>query len=52
MWHLRERTRDELELALDNAGKLFRRVRAELEEDGAATYPTGPWYAGMEPFPD
>ena len=33
MWHLRERT------------------RAELEEAGAATYPTGPWYAGMEPFP-
>lgn len=50
-WHLRELTRDELELALDNAGQLFRRVRAELEEDGAATYPTGPWYAGMEPFP-
>jgi hypothetical protein len=50
-WHLRELTRGELELALDNAGELFRRVRAELEEDGAATYPTGPWYAGMEPFP-
>ena len=30
---------------------LFRRVRSELEEAGAATYPTGPWYAGMEPFP-
>jgi hypothetical protein len=51
MWHLRERTRAELELALDNAGNLFRRVRSELEEAGAATYPTGPWYAGMEPFP-
>jgi len=50
-WHLRELTRAELELALKNAGELFRRVRAELEEDGAATYPTGPWYAGMEPFP-
>ena len=50
-WRLRELTRDELELALDNAGQLFRRVRAELEEGGAATYPTGPWYAGMEPFP-
>ena len=47
MWHLRERTRAELELALDNAGNLFRRVRSELEEAGAATYPTGPWYAGM-----
>ena len=51
MWHLRERSRAELELALDNAGDLFRRVRSELEEAGAATYPTGPWYAGMEPFP-
>ena len=51
MWHLRERTRAELELALDNAGNLFGRVRSELEEAGAATYPTGPWYAGMEPFP-
>jgi len=51
-WHLRELTREELELALDNAGKLFARVRAELEEGGAATYPTGPWYAGMEPFPN
>lgn len=51
MWHLRGRTRAELELALDNAGNLFRRVRSELEEAGAATYPTGPWYAGMEPFP-
>ncbi len=51
-WHLRELTREELELALDNAGRLFGRVRAELEEGGAATYPTGPWYAGMEPFPE
>jgi hypothetical protein len=51
LWRLRELTRDELELALENAGELFRRVRAELEEDGAATYPTGPWYAGMDPFP-
>lgn len=51
LWRLHELSRDELELALDNAGKLFRRVRSELEEAGAATYPTGPWYAGMEPFP-
>lgn len=51
LWRLRELTRGELELALDNAGKLFGRVRAELEEGGAATYPAGPWYAGMEPFP-
>lgn len=52
LWRLRELSRDELELALDHAGKLFGRVRSELEEGGAATYPTGPWYAGMEPFPD
>lgn len=51
LWRLRERTRAELELALQNAGELFRRVRRELEGEGVATYPTGPWYAGMEPFP-
>jgi hypothetical protein len=50
-WHLRELTREELELALDHAGKLFGRVRAELEEGGDRTYATGPWYAGLEPFP-
>lgn len=50
-WRLRERTRDELELALDNAGRLFERIRRELVEHGEATYPAGPWYAGMEPFP-
>ena len=50
-WHLRELSRDELELALKNAGLLFRRVRAELEEKGKGTYAPGPWYAGMEPFP-
>jgi len=52
LWRLRELSRNELELALDNAGRLFKRVRSELEEAGAATYPTGPWYAGMEPFPE
>jgi len=52
LWKLRERSRAELELALDNAGNLFGRVRGEMEEAGVATYPTGPWYAGMEPFPD
>ncbi len=51
LWRLRELTRDELELALDNAGKLFERVRSELDEAGVAPYPTGPWYAGLEPFP-
>jgi hypothetical protein len=52
LWRMRELTRDELELALDTAGGLFRRVRAELEEEGDAIYPTGPWYAGLEHFPD
>ncbi len=51
MWRLRERTREELELALLNAGKLFLRVRRELEEDNVVTYPPGPWNAGTEPFP-
>lgn len=52
LWRLAELTRSELELALDNAGSLFSRIRSELEEGGQATYPTGPWYAGMEHFPD
>ena len=51
LWRLRERSRPELELALDNAGELFRRVRLEMEESSVATYPAGPWHAGMEPFP-
>jgi hypothetical protein len=51
LWRLRERGRDELELALDNAGKLFERVRREMDEHGIATYPAGPWHAGLEPFP-
>ncbi len=51
LWRLRERSREELELALGNGGELFRRVRGELEEGGIATYPTGPWYAGLEHFP-
>lgn len=51
LWRLRERTTDELETALDNAGRLFDRVRAELEEHGQGTYAAGPWYAGLEPFP-
>jgi len=51
LWRLRERSRAELELALDNAGELFRRVRLEMEEANVATYPAGPWHAGMEPFP-
>lgn len=50
-WHLRELTEAELLLALDNAGELFGRVRGELTEAGAHTYPAGPWYAGLEGFP-
>jgi hypothetical protein len=52
LWRLRERSRDELEAALDNGGELFRRVREEVEESGLHTYPAGPWHAGLEPFPD
>ena len=51
LWRLRERSSDELELALDNAGQLFKRVRREMDEHGVATYPAGPWHAGLEPFP-
>ena len=51
LWRMRERNEDELELALDNAGNLFERVRREMDEQGIATYPAGPWHAGLEPFP-
>lgn len=51
LWHLRERTEAELRAALVNAGRLFERLRAELEESGVATYEAGPWHAGMAPFP-
>jgi hypothetical protein len=51
LWRLRERTERELEEALRNAGQLFRRLRAEMEEHGRNTYPAGPWHAGLEPFP-
>ncbi len=51
MWRLRERSRDELELALANAGELFRRTRRELEESNVVAFPAGPWNAGLEPFP-
>ena len=52
MWRLRERSREELREALKNAGQLFRRLRAEMEESGLHTYPAGPWHAGLEPFPE
>jgi hypothetical protein len=51
MWHLRERSRDELERALKNAGRLFQSLKRELEDANVATYSPGPWNAGIEPFP-
>jgi hypothetical protein len=52
IWRLRERSAEELREALKNAGQLFRRLRAEMEESGLHTYQAGPWHAGLEPFPD
>jgi hypothetical protein len=51
LWRLRELTAEEYSEALKNAGELFRRIRAEVEEHGTHTYPAGPWHAGLEPFP-
>jgi hypothetical protein len=51
LWRLGERTADELRSALENAGELFVRIRAEIEEAGVHAYPAGPWHAGLEPFP-
>jgi hypothetical protein len=50
-WRLAERTAEEYERALDNAGGLFKRLRNEMEESGLHTYQPGPWHAGLEPFP-
>jgi hypothetical protein len=52
LWQLRERSERELKEALDNAGRLFARLQAEMEESGVHTYPPGPWHAGLAPFPD
>ncbi|MDQ3759555.1 MAG: hypothetical protein M3331_06415 [Actinomycetota bacterium] len=52
LWRLRERTAEEYEETLQNAGELFGRIRREVEEHGANTYASGPWHAGLEPFPD
>jgi hypothetical protein len=52
LWHLRERSEEELKTALKNAGQLFKRLQAEMEESGLHTYPPGPWHAGLAPFPD
>jgi hypothetical protein len=51
LWHLAERSEAELGAALANAGQLFKRLQAEMEESGINTYRPGPWHAGLEPFP-
>src|SRR5262245_40153856 len=52
LWHLRERSGEELREALKNAGRLFRRLQGEMEEHDIHAYPPGPWHAGLEPFPE
>jgi hypothetical protein len=52
LWRLRERSPEELKAALKNAGQLFKRLQAEMEESGINTYAPGPWHAGLAPFPD
>jgi hypothetical protein len=51
LWRLRERSAAELEAALHSAGGIFEKLRREMDENGIATYPAGPWHAGQEPFP-
>jgi hypothetical protein len=51
LWRLGELNEAELKAALANAGQLFKRLHAEMEESGIHTYPPGPWHAGLEPFP-
>lgn len=51
LWRLRKRSAAELEEALRNAGQLFSRLQAEMEESGIHPYPPGPWHAGQAPFP-
>lgn len=50
-WKLKQRSATELGLALENAGELFTRVHREMELEGIAHYPPGPWNAGLAPFP-
>jgi hypothetical protein len=52
LWRLQERSERQLDEALHNAGQLFGRLHAEMDEEGIHTYPPGPWHAGMEPFPE
>jgi hypothetical protein len=51
LWRLGDRSRDDLKAALDNGGRLFSRIRKEVEESGVHAYAAGPWHAGLEPFP-
>jgi hypothetical protein len=51
LWRLKERSAEELKLALANAGELFQRLHSEMDEEGIHTYPAGPWNAGLAPFP-
>jgi hypothetical protein len=52
LWRLRERSEQELKEALRNAGQLFSRLQAEMDESGIHTYSPGPWNAGLAPFPN
>ena len=52
LWRLRERSPEELRLALSNAAELFKRLHWEMKEYGADYTRPGPWNAGLEPFPD
>ena len=52
LWRLHDRTAEEYERVLDNAGGLFKRLQNEMEESGIHTYRPGPWHAGLELFPD
>jgi hypothetical protein len=50
-WRLRERSLAELKDALHHAGGIFDRLHREMEENGLDIYRSGPWNAGLEPFP-
>jgi hypothetical protein len=50
-WKLKERSAEELKMALANAGELFTRIHREMENEDIHHYPPGPWNAGLEPFP-
>ena len=50
-WRLRALSREELKEALHSAGGVFVRLQREMAENNLATYASGPWNAGLEPFP-